>query len=79
MAAKLIASVEVWDANRTARIAVPDVAPTTYDIFPYVTDLKIQEKMETGVGREASASTVQLAAWVYCPPFSRTPGRYPLM
>ena len=27
----------------------------------------------------AVARTAQSAAWVYCAPFSRTPGRYPLM
>ncbi len=27
----------------------------------------------------AKAIAHQTAAWVYCPPFSRTPGRYPLM
>ena len=32
-----------------------------------------------GMPRRASAITVQIAACVYWPPFSRTPGTYPLM
>lgn len=46
-APRLISSVEVWDHGRSARIAIPDVSPTTYDLYPYVADqgLEISETL----------------------------------
>lgn len=57
---RLIASVEVWPADRSARIAIPGVSPTTYDLYPYITALDVHEALGD-YGREAVTSKAVLA------------------
>lgn len=59
MAARLVSSVNLRDAARSAAIAVPDVSPTTYDWYPWVQRFEVRDLIGD-FGRDPSESSVEL-------------------